>query len=288
MTPSTRRQRRDRNDDACGDPEGIKYARCGSPVSPLQFHIYEFWAGFLFACIEATSLIFTPRALATVSKRPGLLRTVLMFDIMSTFIAAVLVTFNLDVFEVPAHEIEFSNELTLALVSIIFLRSLTRGRDEKGVLVASMIAICAPLFQLAVYNSPLKYGEQYAHAVEFTFGAVRNQCRYTLHAVEQARRSTGAHRHALYLRRRAACRWRGADAVDRSRIEPARRWRGVDTVHAQANCFVTFWFCLDNWFVAEEELRCIKYGDPVSCRHCIVSHSLKKAELATHRVNSLV
>jgi len=51
---------------------------------------------------------------------------------------------------------------------------------------------------------------------------------------------------------------------------------------------VTFWFCLDNWFVAEEELRCIKYGDPVSCRHCIVSHSLKKAELATHRVNSLV
>ena len=54
----------------------------------------------------------------------------------------------------PAHEIEFSNELTLALVSIIFLRSLTRGRDEKGVLVASMIAICAPLFQLAVYNLP--------------------------------------------------------------------------------------------------------------------------------------
>ena len=143
-----------------------------------------------------------------------------MFDIMSTFIAAILVTFNLDVFEVPAHEIEFSNELTLALVSIIFLRSLTRGRDEKGVLVASLLAICAPLFQLAVYNSPLKYGEQYAHAVEFTFGA--------------------------------------------------------------ANCFVTFWFCLDNWFVAEEELRCIKYGDPVSCRHCIVSHSLKKAELATH------
>jgi len=115
-TPSTRRRRRDRNDDACGDPEGIKYARCGSPVSPLQFHIYEFWAGFLFACIEATSLIFTPRALATVSKRPGLLRTVLMFDIMSTFIAAILVTFNLDVFEVPAHEIEFSNELTLAPV----------------------------------------------------------------------------------------------------------------------------------------------------------------------------
>ena len=106
----------DRNDDECGDPEGIKYARCGSPVSPLQFHIYEFWAGFLFACIEATSLIFTPRALATVSKRPGLLRTVLMFDIMSTFIAAVLVTFNSDVFEVPAHEIEFSNELTLAPV----------------------------------------------------------------------------------------------------------------------------------------------------------------------------
>ena len=47
-------------------------------MSPLQFHIYEFWAGFLFACIEATSLIFTPRALATVSKRPGLLRTVLI------------------------------------------------------------------------------------------------------------------------------------------------------------------------------------------------------------------
>ena len=54
----------DRNDDACGDPEGIKYARCGSPVSPLQFHIYEFWAGFLFACIEAVS--YTHLTLPTI------------------------------------------------------------------------------------------------------------------------------------------------------------------------------------------------------------------------------
>ena len=216
----------DRNDEDCGDPEGLSIARCGSPVSPLQFHIYAFWAGFLFACIEATSLIFTPRALATVSKRPGLLRTVLMIDIMSTFIAAVLVSFNLEAFEVPAHEVEFLNELTLALVNIIFLRSLARGRNRSGVLCASVLAICAPLFQLAVYNSPLEYGEQYAHAVEFTFGA--------------------------------------------------------------ASCFVTFWFCLDNWFVAEEELRCIKYGAPVSCRHCIVNHSRMKAELGPHRAASLV
>ena len=119
-----------------------------------------------------------------------------MFDIMSTFIAAVLVTFNLDVFEVPAHEIEFSNELTLALVSIIFLRSLTRGRDEKGVLVASMLAIGAPLFQLAVYNSPLKYGEQYAHAVEFTFGAAN--CRDLLVLPRQlVRRRGGAALHQV-------------------------------------------------------------------------------------------
>ena len=76
----------DRNDDACGDPEGIRRA-LRVAVSPLQFHI-SVLGGVPLRRIEATSLIFTPRALATVSKRPGLLRTVLMFDIMSTFIIA--------------------------------------------------------------------------------------------------------------------------------------------------------------------------------------------------------
>ena len=31
----------DRNDDECGDPEGIKYARCGSPVSALRVEINQ-------------------------------------------------------------------------------------------------------------------------------------------------------------------------------------------------------------------------------------------------------
>jgi len=213
------------NDADCGDPgkDDVAVARCGSPVSDLVFHTVEFWASFVYACVEAAALVYTPRAISTISQRPLVLRILLFFDIVATFVPALLVSVNLQKFEVAAHETEFLNELTMALVNLILLQSLVRrrrgGRTEsaRAAKLAGGAACAAPLFQLAVYNSPLESGEKIAHFCEFCFG--------------------------------------------------------------MATSFVTFWFCLDNWSAAEEEIHCILYGAD-ACPGCDGLHLAKARERA--------
>jgi len=220
----------DRNDDDCGDPRDWAPARprCGSPISDQAFHRTEFVASFFYACIEAFSLVYTPRAISSISSQPMLLRMVLFFDVAATFIPAVLVIANLEIFEVTVHEIEFLNELMMAFVNLVFFKSLLRrrrgGLDANAAWRAGALACVAPVVQLGVYNSPLERGEQYAHFIEFTFGAVA--------------------------------------------------------------AFVTFWFTLDNWSAAEEELRCIKYGALESCAVCLPNHALKKSEIGGSSAHS--
>ena len=64
----------DKNDDPCGDPDDVRVARCGSPASDLVFHRVEFCSSFVYACVEAAALAYTPRAISSISRRPMLLR----------------------------------------------------------------------------------------------------------------------------------------------------------------------------------------------------------------------
>ena len=64
----------DKNDDPCGDPDDVRVARCGSPASDLVFHRVEFCSSFVYACVEAAALAYTPRAISSISRRPVLLR----------------------------------------------------------------------------------------------------------------------------------------------------------------------------------------------------------------------
>jgi len=43
--------------------------------------------------------------------------------------------------------------------------------------------------------------------------------------------------------------------------------------------FVTFWFCLDNRAMGEEEVLCIMYGDHRDCSNCNVVHTSRASEL---------
>ena len=207
----------------CDDGGDIHAARCGSPVSAYQYHLTEFWATFCYAGVEAFALVYTPRALSSISTRPLLLKVLLFFDVVATFVPACLVTANLERFERVAHEVEYSNELTMAFVNLVLLASLLRRRDDDPgsdgrttAWIAGGAAACAAL-QIVVYNSGTPGCERNAHFLEFSFAILSS--------------------------------------------------------------FVTFWFCLDNRSIGEEEILCILYGDHRDCSNCNVVHAAKRSEL---------
>ena len=172
------------NDDDCGDEDSVHVARCGSPVSDFVFHNIEFWATFAFAVIEAVALVYSPKATSTIYEKPLVLKTVLFFDIAAAFVPAFLVLLNLERFEVPSHQMEYSNEITMTFVDLVLLTSLvrsSRGTENKlgtdilstgGMIVVSAVIA---IVQISIYNGMGetpdgdKIGERSAHYCEFAF-----------------------------------------------------------------------------------------------------------------------
>jgi hypothetical protein len=186
------------------------------PVSELTYHLTEFWATFGFACVECISLVHTPKSFFKIYRHPLLLKLVLFFNIAATLVPAILVTLNLDLFEVVSHEIEYVNEMTMAFVEIIMLKSLLRFESSAtsavGQLVVACLALAVAFVQLGVYNLLGRRadgdmrGEVPAHYFEFAFEILSSM--------------------------------------------------------------IAFWFCMDNKYVADEEIGSILYGQHRDCTIC--------------------
>ena len=146
-------------------------------VSDDIFHRLEFWATFGFALIECISLVATPKSLISIYKSPLTLKLVLFFNIVASFVPALLVTLNRETFEILSHEIEYINELTKTFVDLILLFNLLQLEDEsiKGHFFLTIGAGVVACVQLAVYNLLGKeedgdmIGEVPAHYFEFVF-----------------------------------------------------------------------------------------------------------------------
>lgn len=138
-------------------------------------HHVEFWSTFFYACIEAFALVYTPRAISSISGRPTLLNVLLFFDVVATFCPAVLVTLNLEEFESIAHQIEYLNELTMAFVNLVLLASLLKSRSDDPQKVWStytitLAALAIACVQLALYD--IFEMKRMAHVFEFSFGTI--------------------------------------------------------------------------------------------------------------------
>jgi hypothetical protein len=113
------------------------------------------------------------------------LKAVLFFAIVVSLIPTLLVWCNVSTFEVPSHEIEYSNELTMSFVDLVLLASLVRkhssdgdvvnepasGASSSSVFIASTAMLIA-VVQIVVYNSPFPSAERNAHYLEFTFECI--------------------------------------------------------------------------------------------------------------------
>mmetsp|Transcript_40406 Transcript_40406/g.94940 ORF Transcript_40406/g.94940 Transcript_40406/m.94940 type:complete len:314 (-) Transcript_40406:682-1623(-) len=156
---------------------GVNYVNSHAPddppVSDVTYHLVEFWGTFVFAVVECISLTSTPKSLATVYENPATLKLILFFNVVATLLPAVLVSLNLEEFEILSHNVEYMNELTMSFVDLVLLWSLVQINPKT--LATAAIAIVIALVQLGVYNGMGRtengdmVGEVPGHYLEFAF-----------------------------------------------------------------------------------------------------------------------
>jgi len=153
-------------------------------VSKQVFHNLEFWATFVFSCVEVIALVYSPKPLGAIYRNTLLLKLIISVNIVVSFLTSMLVTLNLEEFETISHEMEYANELTMALFDLIILVSLLRARgavsrskqaDSYSSIAVVLGSIVIAIVQLGVYNGMgvdddgERRGEQAAHYCEFAF-----------------------------------------------------------------------------------------------------------------------
>jgi len=154
--------------------------------TPSTFHRLEFWATFCFNVVDIFALTYCPKRLSSITYNPALFKMIIFVNICGSFISASLVTINLEKFEIPSHELEYTNEVTNAFIDISLFISLLRRMQESsgkekakamGASLPAMLALVVALVQLYIYNGlgwegSESNGEQLAHYCEFVFGII--------------------------------------------------------------------------------------------------------------------
>lgn len=158
---------------------------CSPATSPQLFHNLEFWATFFFNAVDVFALSYSPKCLSNQYANPTLLKLLVLFNVGFSFLAAMLVSINLEKFEIPAHEMEYLNEITVWVFDAVILLNLMRGRshDTDGGAEYNWKSMCALavigvvcISQFGIYNfmgwtaAGDSKGEQLAHYFEFCFG----------------------------------------------------------------------------------------------------------------------
>eukprot|EP00566_Odontella_aurita_P019963 CAMPEP_0113528598 /NCGR_PEP_ID=MMETSP0015_2-20120614/1931_1 /TAXON_ID=2838 /ORGANISM="Odontella" /LENGTH=291 /DNA_ID=CAMNT_0000427143 /DNA_START=191 /DNA_END=1063 /DNA_ORIENTATION=- /assembly_acc=CAM_ASM_000160 len=155
---------------------GVNYVNSHNdhpPVSDKVYHLIEFWGTFFFAVVECISLTSTPKSLLRIYYNPIVLKLILFFNIVATLLPALLVSMNLEEFEIISHQVEYLNELTMSFVDLVLLWSLCQFKSAN-IIMAGISSIVA-IVQLAVYNGMGRtddgdmVGEVPAHYLEFAF-----------------------------------------------------------------------------------------------------------------------
>lgn len=165
-----------------------------SLVDPGVFHTLDFGSTFLFSLVEVLTLVYSPERRFS---SPTLLKFLMFVNVCSTFTALLFITLNRSVFERLSHNIDYFNELSMALIDALLVSTIliapmespTPAEDRPGwcvcfvrpklaVAAATLIPILISGTQLMVYNAfgvdtkGHVLGERAAHVLEFAFNAI--------------------------------------------------------------------------------------------------------------------
>jgi len=152
---------------------------CSPVTTPEVFHCLEFWGAFVFNLVDVLALSYSQYG------NPVLMKILVLINVAMSFTSSLLITINVEKFEVLAHELEYANEFTMAIFDIAILMKLARGRSHQadsrnGLIILSAVGllavVCVALVQICIYNlsgwteDGESEGELTAHYVEFLFG----------------------------------------------------------------------------------------------------------------------
>lgn len=178
-------------------------------VSEQVYHLTEFWNTFAFAVIESISLVLQTTINHHHSQQsqqqqpiisPHVLKGLLITNMIAALVPAVLMTMNMEYFEIPCHEAEYVNEILMSAVDFLMLGALYNSNNNNNHFHASastdeildsavavnntkprfwaIVAGAIGTLQLFLYNGlgrtpdgDMK-GEVLAHYCEFAFGCL--------------------------------------------------------------------------------------------------------------------
>ena len=151
--------------DAAGRPTGSSWER--------PFHLIEFWTNVFFNIITGVVLLNTTSdSFQELTRQwPTVIKRVALFDIVSAFVAAILISIDLPYFESCCHNIEFVTTICAMIVNYILWLSLNgdaRRRPRRPHLLRFLALLTIGFTMLILYNSlPAPWNEFASHFVEF-------------------------------------------------------------------------------------------------------------------------
>jgi hypothetical protein len=173
-------------------------------VFEYPLHFVEFWATFFFSLVMTRVMMTctSPNLLPLMAQMSVTIRAITLLNIATALVPAVLISINLPYFELPAHNIEYTNTLILTLINIFLLFGNTENGARpslswcKTTIVA--IGLLAGALQLVLYNAlPDPLGEMYGHLVEFPLEIVSAAMAYRF-AMETKAKADEQAIHQMY------------------------------------------------------------------------------------------
>jgi hypothetical protein len=175
-------------------------------VSDIMFHRTEFWSTFVFVLVQLCAVMILEKN-SCFENYPSVVTCVFLANVIGSLCSAILVTIDLEYFEIVSHELEYVNEITMSFVDLFFLWSSSSSRynhcptecghgsesktsrgaadgivrrsrtmdDRTQWLATASISCLVAIVQLSLYNGFGKNaegdmnGELVAHYCEFLF-----------------------------------------------------------------------------------------------------------------------
>ena len=207
-------------------------------VSHKTFHLLEFWTSNVYAIAEAFALVTSPKTMLHIYSKPNLLKLLLFFNVVNSLVPALLITLDLKYFETTAHELEFFNSFTLSFITMILLASLLKPPPPPPL---------PPSSSLQDDHDNQNHNKRSNRSVPTTVTANRDVSSIVMGIVACGVAATNFIVYNAGHTEIAHC---------------------LEFTFNMVISLITFWFCMDNRFVAQMEIGQILYGKHQNCSLC--------------------
>ena len=141
----------------------------------VSFHMAQFWGVFAFTMLEALVLIATD----AISWNNRIMSAIILFNVVASFATAFLFSFHPKTFEVVCHYIEYTVQILITGVNIVFVQNSKTWGDRRifgfrlyhveicVAIVGSIISIMTLIIYTGVFSSLVMASERAAHFCEF-------------------------------------------------------------------------------------------------------------------------